>query len=80
MNRRKTREHFVSLINLIILIIINYQLSIERSSLVFNSQSSFFFLHGAQVIPEDVKKLLHPLPLSQVADCEPTRAVCKVTL
>ena len=43
MNRRKTREHFVSLINLIILIIINYQLSIERSSLVFNSQSSFFF-------------------------------------
>ena len=54
MNRRKTSEHFVSLINLIILIIINYQLSIERSSLVFNSQS-FFFLHGAHVIPEDVK-------------------------
>ena len=80
MNRRKTREHFVSLINLIILIIISYQLSIERSSLVFNSQSSIFFLHGAQVIPEDVKKLLHPLPLSHVADCEPTRAVCKVTL
>ena len=43
MNRRKTSEHFVILINLIILIIINYQLSIERSSLVFNSQSSFFF-------------------------------------
>ena len=80
MNRRKTREHFVSLINLIILIIISNQLSIERSSLVFNSQSSFFFLHGAQVIPEDVKKLLHPLPLSQVADCEPTHAVCKVTI
>ena len=55
MNRRKTSEHFVSLINLIILIIINYQLSIERSSLVFNSQSSFFFLHDAHVIPEDVK-------------------------
>ena len=80
MNRRKTREHFVSLINLIILIIISYQLSIERSSLVFNSQSSIFFLHGAQVIPEDVKKLLHPLPLSQVVDCETTRAVGKVAL
>ena len=80
MNRRKTGEHFVSLINLIILIIINYQLSIERSSLVFNSQSSIFFLHGAHVIPEDIKKLLHPLPLSQVVDCETTRAVGKVAL
>ena len=39
----KTSEHFVSPINLIILIIINYQLSIERSSLVFTSQSSIFF-------------------------------------
>ena len=82
MNRRKTSEHFVSLINLIIFIIINYQLSSERISLVFNSQSSIFFLHGAHVVPEDVmiKKLLHPLPLSQVADCETTRAVGKVYL
>ena len=57
MNPRKTSKHIVSPINLIIPIIINYQLSIERSSLVSNSQSSFFFLHGAHVLPEDVKKL-----------------------
>ena len=79
MNRRKTSEHFVSLINLIIFIIINYQLSIERISLVFNSQSSIFF-YTAPIEDVMIKKLLHPLPLSQVADCETTRAVGKVTL
>ena len=50
MNRRKTSEHFVSLINLIIFIIINYQLSIERISLVFNSQSSIFFFYTAPML------------------------------
>ena len=63
-------------INLIIPIIINYQLGIERSSLVSIN------LPGAHALPGDIKKTLFllPLPLSQVADCETTRAIGWVTL
>ena len=56
-------------INLINGIIINYQLSIERSALAF---TVIFFSLGAYVVPGDRKdvSLLHLLPLSQVANCE----------
>ena len=56
MNPRKTSKHIVNPINLIIPIIINYQLSIERSSLVSYLQSSIF-LHGAHVVRGDIKKI-----------------------
>ena len=69
----------VSPINLTIAIVINYQLSI-KSALEFTVIS--FFSLGAYVVPGDIKKvlLLHLLPLSQVAHCETTRAVSRLTL
>ena len=63
MNPRKTSKHIVNPINLIIPIIINYQLSIERSSLVSYLQSSIFFTRRSRC-PWRYKKalFLHPLP------------------
>ena len=66
-------------IKLIYAIIINYQLSI-KSAVEFTVISLFSL--SACVVPGDIKKvfLMHLLPLSQVADCETTRAVNRLTL
>ena len=60
----------VSNINLINAIIINYQLSIERSTVGF---TVIIFFHSLPLS-------LHLLTLSQVANCETTRAVSRFTL
>ena len=69
MNRRKTSELVVSLINLIIPIIINYQLSIERNSLVSNSQSSIFFFYTAPMLPLKVSKSFLFAPFASLSSC-----------
>ena len=68
MNRRKTSKHFVSPINLIIPIIINYQLSIERSSLVSYLQSSFFF-YTAPTLSVEIQKSFVFASFTSLSSC-----------
>ena len=60
---------------------INYQLSIERSALEF---TAIIFFHSAPTLSLENKKSFayasFNLPLSQVADCETTPAVNRLTI